>query len=507
MPVISMISPWIHPKTGVLWFRAKVPKDLQAVAGRNEVKWTLGTKDKAVAAKRWPQDLQKWEAMKAGWRRELERVSLTPDRAREIAAGWGAWIASGATLDRAGVSVPVPGEPWEAFNARVAAHAEEALRLADISVTTDTMPVLVEALGPLVFAAYQQAEARERAAADGLPPVFSPLPLIRAAYPDVATPRMPGEAPGAAPATLDELWKAWAQVATVGPRTKEETRGVLRNLGEFLGHDDGANVTRDDLIRWRQAEKARGLNNNTWNSRVSMVGQVFKHALSERLVTEDPTIGLRLKKAPNKSWLPYSDEETVAILQAARRETQPSLRWAHWVMALSGMRVGEVLQLTADDVTKDRKTGIWFMAVKHDPENGKSAKNSLPRHVPVHPALEAEGFLGFAARIREKDGDAPLFSDKKPDKHGRLGGRAWNIVGAWVRETVGIKDERKAPNHSWRHRMEDALREAGTYEADRDAILGHARKTVGRQYGLKGEPLARLHAEVSKVKLPENLRA
>lgn len=54
MPVISMISPWIHPKTGVLWFRAKVPKDLQAVAARNEVKWTLGTKDKAVAAKRWP---------------------------------------------------------------------------------------------------------------------------------------------------------------------------------------------------------------------------------------------------------------------------------------------------------------------------------------------------------------------------------------------------------------------------------------------------------------------
>lgn len=149
MPVISMISPWIHPKTGVLWFRAKVPKDLRVVAGRREVKWTLGTKDKAIAAKRWPVDLQKWEAMKAGWRRELDKVSLTPDRAREIAAGWSAWIASGAAL-------------------------------------------------------------------------------------------------------------AWAEVATVGPRTKEETRGVLRSLGGFLGHDDGARVTRDDLVRWRQAEKARG---------------------------------------------------------------------------------------------------------------------------------------------------------------------------------------------------------------------------------------------------------
>jgi hypothetical protein len=55
MPVISMISAWTHPKTGVLWHRAKVPKDFLAVAGRREVKWTLGTKDKAIAARRWPQ--------------------------------------------------------------------------------------------------------------------------------------------------------------------------------------------------------------------------------------------------------------------------------------------------------------------------------------------------------------------------------------------------------------------------------------------------------------------
>lgn len=500
-----MTSPWIHPKTGVLWFRAKVPKDLQAVAGRREVKWTLSTKDKAVAAKRWPQDLQKWGVMKADWRRELDKVPLTTDRAQEIAAGWGAWIASGATLDRAGVSFPEPWESWDPFNARIEAHVEEALRLANISVTNETRPLLVNAVGPLVMAAYADAKAKEVAAADSVPPMFNPLPLFQAQYPKVGTPTMPGEATEVPASTLDALWEAWAVVATVSPRTKEETRGVLRSLAKFLDHDDAAKVTRDDLVRWRQAEKARGLNNNTWNSRLSMVGQVFKHATSERQVSGDPTTGLRLKKATNQCRLPYSDDETVTILKAARRETQPSLRWAHWVMALSGMRVGEVCQLTADDVAKDPKTGIWFMAVKHDPDRGKSAKNSLPRNVPVHPALEAEGFVEFAIAVRERDGDVPLFSDKKPDKHGRLGGRAWNVVGTWVRDTVGIADEDKAPNHSWRHRMEDALRDAGTYEADRDAILGHARKTVGRQYGVKGEPLARLYAELSKVTLPKGL--
>jgi integrase len=108
------------------------------------------------------------------------------------------------------------------------------------------------------------------------------------------------------------------------------------------------------------------------------------------------------------------------------------------------------------------------------------------------------GFLDYARTIAA---DAPLFPDKKLDAFGQRGGRGWNLVGKWVRN-VGITDPRKAPNHSFRHRMEDELRAVETPEDVRDAILGHARKTTGRVYGLRGEALKRLHRYLSLVPIP-----
>jgi integrase len=174
------------------------------------------------------------------------------------------------------------------------------------------------------------------------------------------------------------------------PRTVHETKGILKQLEAFLDHDDATKVTKADLIHWRDALKADGKTNATWNKRLSLIGQVFKRAVADDLLPSDPTVGLRLDKGKPKPWLPYSDEETVAILKAARKETSPALRWAHWVMALSGMRVGEVLQLTGDDITQDPKSGVWSIAVKDAPEEGKTTKNSKPRHVPLQPpALRA----------------------------------------------------------------------------------------------------------------------
>ena len=95
-----------------------------------------------------------------------------------------------------------------------------------------------------------------------------------------------------------------------------------------------------------------------------------------------------------------------------------------------------------------------------------------------------------------------MFHDKGLDRFGNRGGRAWNVIGKWVRQRAGITDPEKAPDHSWRHRVEDELRAAEVPEDVRDAITGHARKTVGRQYGVRGEALARLHRALSLIPVP-----
>ena len=50
--------------------------------------------------------------------------------------------------------------------------------------------------------------------------------------------------------------------------------------------------------------------------------------------------------------------------------------------------------------------------------------------------------------------------------------------------------------------MEDELRNVEAGEDVRDAIMGHARKTTGRVYGVRGEALGRLYRFLAKVPVP-----
>jgi integrase len=325
-------------------------------------------------------------------------------------------------------------------------------------------------------------------------------PVAMTEPPPSPPPRGPAKvtpARAAAGPTITKLYDRWAAVAAVKPRTATEAKYHVDDLKRCLGHDDAARVTVEDIRKWRDDLKARGLNNNTVNARLGAVKQVFLRAESDGLIGANPAEAkLRLPKQKAAPRYPYSQEDAQRILEASRSEPRASRRWAHWLMAFSGARVGEVLQLMGRDVRQEGS--IWFMEIS--PEDATATvKNDQKRRVPLHPALIAEGFVTFAQTIAP---DAPIFADKGLGKHGKRGERAWQVVGRWVREVVGITDKAKAPNHSWRHYFEDALRDAEVESDVRDAIIGHAQKTTGRLYGVKGEALARLARAVEKVPSP-----
>src|SRR3569832_581409 len=46
---LMLARPWKHPKTGVYWYRRRVPTDLVEIFGRGEEKYSLRTKDPAEA--------------------------------------------------------------------------------------------------------------------------------------------------------------------------------------------------------------------------------------------------------------------------------------------------------------------------------------------------------------------------------------------------------------------------------------------------------------------------
>ena len=285
----------------------------------------------------------------------------------------------------------------ERLEGRLEAHAFEAASLVNITVSLGSLPALKVALRPAVEAAYKQAELREAgitAADPGRAGTRSGRPARHSRPRRTSRPRTP-------PATsLRALYDGWKATAAVKPRTVTETGYILDLFIRHLGHEDAARLTRADFADWRAALKADGKTNTTWNNRLSHVRQLLEWGVTEgRLPTNVADAKLRLKKQKGAQRLPYSDDEVVRILTAARQEARPSMRWAPWLMAFSGMRVAEVLQLGAADIRHE--DGVWFMAI-HEDRPGLSVKTGQRRSVPIHPRVIEEGFLthwrGLASR-------------------------------------------------------------------------------------------------------------
>lgn len=496
-----MVSPLRHPKTGVYWYRQAVPKGLQAavaeVLGRPgkrhlELKWTLGTKDAAEAKRRWPGALQKaqgiFDAARSGAR------PLAPEQLYALAGVWyqrqlDLWAHDRSAWD----SWAGWGEMLAADDAPPALptmYADDLLASEGVVTDPDSRLRLSELLAMRLLRALMRQDQLDGGD-------YSRDPLLKT-FP-AWTPPSVKSAVLKQEVGLTALVDRWKAVAAVKPRTAEEAAYAVGALVAFLDHDDAAKLTRADLQRWRDQMKEAGRSNVTWNNRLSLIRQPLLFGVAEGLLPGDVTENLRLPKRRSRSPLPFTDAEAVKILLAARLEKRASIRWAPWLMAFSGMRVAEVLQLTRGDVRQE--DGIWYLSVNED-DASKSVKTSQQRSVPLHTAVIAEGFLAYVDTIA---GDGPLFPDKRVDGHGNRGGRAWNVVGRWVRKTVGITDTLKAPDHSWRHRVEDELRAAAVGEDVRDAVLGHARKTTGRVYGVRGEALKRLAEAVGRIPVPTGL--
>jgi len=253
----------------------------------------------------------------------------------------------------------------------------EAVTVAGIEVTPETQAHLMDALRPVVAAAYHQAALTDMGIVGGKGARWNPLAVTRAGLPDVPD-DVPKPSEAAAPAapviTLTALFERWKTVATAKARTMAETDYVVKMVVKFIGKDDASAVTKDALRAWRTEGKATGLTNYTWNNRLSMLRQVLDFGVTEDLLASNPTDGLMLEKSKAAARFPFTDDEAALILNAARHETKPSLRWAHWVMAFTGMRAGEVLQLTASDVRTVDGVPCFYVNEDHPTKTVKTGE-------------------------------------------------------------------------------------------------------------------------------------
>lgn len=526
--VLPMPSPYKHPDTGVYWLKQRVPARLVAVARGKMVtvtvdevpcvvkvgeylKVSLRTKDAAEAKRRgyetegefsrvWlsfehgpvPLTLKQITALAGEMYHTIRSVlEDDPDEAAQWAQrrrDWDAIEAHRKTSPAANLMIGTPS-----LEARLGSWVDGALAAKQLRVDEKTRQ---RCLAEFDRAAGDLALLLERRGKGDFGPdaVGGRFPQFEASSAGVVEPAHGG-------VTFNQIIEAEADHRAPGreakPLNKDTERKFKTIVAEFAKHrgaggDQATTLTHTDLEDWRLAMLTEGvLKNRTIANKLVTIKTVIgwgrvrvKGAAREQLRAvardiEDVEIPDFTRKPSHLSavW----PDEAVAILRAARKEDEPRLRWLPWVCAYTGIRIAEASAIEKSHLFQAE--GHWFLDV--DSAGKRSLKTqSAHRRIPIHPALEKEGFVQFVQDAQ----NGRVFTAGAED-----------AVRRWVRNTVGIEREDLSPNHGWRHLFVDICIRDGVSDAARLYIQGRDSGTSEDSYGKSIARLPGLWAEVASI--------
>jgi integrase len=496
---LSMSRPWKHPDSGFYWFRKRVPDDLRNLLGKREEKFSLGTRDpieaKRLHALKLAEVEERWSNLRNGKRAlspddiAREAMAIADQVRRELEADpyqplrWD--IEVGASLwgmeDADGYYSDVT-QPLSPVDSRRLAQRTQCYQLADARLTargfateSDDRERLARAVSLELQRIVQDHQAyllgKTGFQLNGGSVLLQRAPVT--------------------PLTFEAVIQGWLVEKKPNRKTEYTWRKVMKQLSDFLGHDDARRVSPDDLVSWKADLLAKDLKAKTIrDSKLAPARAIFQWAVDNRKLDANPAarINIDLKARSSEKRRGYSDDEAKTILGAARNEKEAHKRWVPWVCAYTGARISEICQLRSEDIKQI--DGIWCIAFAAEAGSLKNVNSE--RVIPVHSALQHEGFLKFVASIRK----GPLFTDLAPDRFGSRGGTGTKILSRWIR-SLGMTDTRISPNHSWRHRLKTLGRRHGLAVDILDAMTGHGRKTVADTYG--DFPPEAMLRELSKV--------
>ena len=229
-------------------------------------------------------------------------------------------------------------------------------------------------------------------------------------------------------------------------------------------------ISKAEIVQWKTNDLKR-MGANRLNKRLGQVNDFFNWAINHGHYTAHPTSpvdGLFIKGTGKLSpqtehYEPFSNDDLKAIFSSAYPVDmgKPDHYWLPVVALFSGARREEIASLKAANVkTVD---GVPCFQI----EGGKTA--DARRLVPVHPQLQALGFMRYAEQVKSM-GQEYLFPHTVDGANGRgkNAGRQFTIL----MEKRSIKDDRKV-FHSFRHTVITRLHATGANTAHVMQITGH----------------------------------
>lgn len=439
-----------------------------------------------------PGSKELWEAVKAFNRAVLEgrlitSLPLTPDTVQQHLEA--AREAFGAELTAGVNSIPQNTmEAADGLERRFGWAVDWVLAKHALIIDSDSRARLL--LASSHASTFAALELKKNAKGD-----YSPDPAAQR-FPSIeSVKKAPSPARPDTKATLTGIiadW--WKEAKTTGrkPSTYQSYSSTIDNLVAFLGHDDATQVTPEDVVGFKDHRLA-STNPRTGkpisaktvkDSDLSGLKTLFGWAVSNRRLTSNPADGITIKLGKRKVTRSkgFTDDEADALLRAAdalikgaeRERTYHAKRWAPWLCAYTGARIGEIAQLRKEDIRREGEH--WVIHIS--PEAG-TVKTDQARDVVMHEHLVAKGFPEFVQASKE----GHLFLKPAKDTGDVLG----PLQGVKNRVTEAarlvVSDKRVLPNHGWRHRFKTVARSVGMDGRVVDAIQGHAPRTAGDDYG------------------------
>ncbi|WP_256656904.1 tyrosine-type recombinase/integrase [Pseudomonas sp. BGI-2] len=266
---------------------------------------------------------------------------------------------------------------------------------------------------------------------------------------------------------------------------------IIGETLEACGIEDLRKHTRADMVAVR-AELLETRKPSTVNTILAKLIAVMGWAVANDYLVKAYTSKLKFTKGTESQREAFKRDQVEVIMSHAN--SLPVSSWERWGLSLlvvTGARVGEVLQLTKDDIKKE--SGHWCISINEESAD-KSIKNKhSERVVPL-----TDGALGF---------DLELFlsaieSGYLPSANKMSIPRNSGILRGVIKEVLGETKTENQTLHSLRHHMASSLQARGIPAAFTQGILGHASNSISYDTYGSGVPVDVLAGALGEVWTP-----
>lgn len=227
-----------------------------------------------------------------------------------------------------------------------------------------------------------------------------------------------------------------------------DARSLLRRFIEFLEQQQATYITHELAMHW--ATEPRTVQPTEWSRRLTLVRGFARYRSATDPRTQIPPAGLLPYRPQRVSPYLYSDAEIAQLLQATAQLSSPTgLRAQTYVaafglLAVTGMRVGELIGLDDQDVDLT----LGQLTIRH----GKFGKSRL---LPLHPTTRD----ALHQYVAERDRHYPIAQSPSflvSEQGTRLTNWALRRTFVMLSHQIGLRgpaDNHGPRLHDFRHRF------------------------------------------------------